>query len=154
FMYKIVRFIRPIQNVFIMKRRIHKTFDLPLVGRLLIADPYLADPNFTRAVVLLCEHGEEGSLGFLLNKPTNLSLPPLLPDQELPNILVFQGGPVQLDTLHILHQMDESGEGKKIIEGVYWGGAFDQLTHKRQSEVQVKEQCRLFLGYSGWSQGQ
>ena len=52
----------------------------PGTGKLLIAEPFLADPNFARSVILLCEHGEEGSVGFSLNRPTEHSLADLLPD--------------------------------------------------------------------------
>ncbi len=47
-------------------------------GQLLIAEPFLGDPTFARAVILLCEHGDEGSVGFILNKPTELTLGDLL----------------------------------------------------------------------------
>ena len=38
-------------------------------GKVLLAEPFMLDPNFKRAAVLVCEHGEEGSIGFIMNKP-------------------------------------------------------------------------------------
>ncbi|MFF2811430.1 YqgE/AlgH family protein [Streptomyces sp. NPDC058000] len=72
-----------------------------LTGRLLVATPALADPNFDRAVVLLLDHDEEGSLGVVLNRPTPVGVADILaPWAELagePGV-VFQGGPVSLDS--------------------------------------------------------
>lgn len=72
-----------------------------LTGRLLVATPALADPNFDRAVVLLLDHDEEGSLGVVLNRPTPVDVGDILEGwAELagePGV-VFQGGPVQLDS--------------------------------------------------------
>ncbi|GEB54094.1 MULTISPECIES: YqgE/AlgH family protein [Streptomyces] len=71
-----------------------------LTGRLLVATPVLADPNFDRAVVLLLDHDEKGSLGVVLNRPTPVDVGDILePWAQLtgePNV-VFQGGPVSLD---------------------------------------------------------
>lgn len=72
-----------------------------LTGRLLVATPALADPNFERAVVLLLDHDEEGSLGVVLNRPTPVDVGDILEDwADLagePGV-VFQGGPVSLDS--------------------------------------------------------
>jgi len=71
-----------------------------LTGRLLVATPVLADPNFDRAVVLVLDHDEEGSLGVVLNRPTPVDVGDILePWAALtgePGV-VFQGGPVSLD---------------------------------------------------------
>lgn len=73
----------------------------PLTGRLLVATPALTDPNFDRAVVLLLDHDEEGTLGVVLNRPTQVEVSAVLePWAELagPPPVVFQGGPVSLDS--------------------------------------------------------
>ncbi|MBS1590087.1 MAG: YqgE/AlgH family protein, partial [Bacteroidetes bacterium] len=64
-----------------------------LSGRLLIAEPFLNDPNFYRSVILLCEHGNEGSVGFVLNHATNLQLGDLFPALSLADFTIYQGGP-------------------------------------------------------------
>ena len=124
-------------------------------GKLLIADPFLRDPNFKRSVVFMCDHKEEGSFGFVLNKQHDQLLGELLQGFETSTIPVYYGGPVQLDTLHYLHQCPELiPGGVEVIDGIYWGGEFEVvlnlLTEKKISSANI----RFFVGYSGWGQGQ
>jgi putative transcriptional regulator len=127
----------------------------PASGTLLIANPHLDDPNFLRSVIFLCEHNEEGSFGFVINKKTKFTLSDLIPDVSGFNTPIYEGGPVQLDTLHFLHQYPEKiFGGKEIIDGVYWGGNFEQLVALINSQTIDNSKVRLFLGYSGWSEGQ
>jgi putative transcriptional regulator len=126
----------------------------PAVGKLLIAEPFLSDPNFARAVVLLCEHGDEGSVGFILNHATELTLSDLLPEMINKNIPVYQGGPVQMDTLHMLHRMPERLGGSEIIPGVYWGGSYDALQEIVLTNDYKPSDLRLFVGYAGWTKDQ
>lgn len=126
----------------------------PATGRLLIAEPFLSDPNFARSVVLLCEHGEEGTVGFMLNKPTEYTLGDLLPDLYASPLPVFQGGPVQMDTLHMLHRTPEKFGGSEIAPGIFWGGSYDSLQDTILDNSFQPVDLRLFVGYSGWSPGQ
>src|SRR6266576_939653 len=98
----------------------------PARGTLLIANPFLKDPNFMRTVIFLCEHQEEGTFGFVLNKKFSKTLDELLPDMEEFKIPVYVGGPVQMETLHFLHQYPDLG-GEEVLKGVYWGGNFETL---------------------------
>jgi putative transcriptional regulator len=121
----------------------------------LIADPFLKDPNFMRTVVFLCEHQDEGSFGFVLNRNYDYTLDELvngLDDLKLP---VFYGGPVQMDTIHFLHQYPEKiPGGYEISEGVFWGGDFDVAIQMiRKGEVNL-QRIRFYIGYSGWGTGQ
>jgi len=127
----------------------------PGPGILLIADPFLKDPNFMRTVVFLCEHQDEGSFGFVLNRNYDYTLDELvngLDDLKLP---VFYGGPVQMDTIHFLHQYPEKiPGGYEIAEGVFWGGDFDVAIQMiRKGEVNL-QRIRFYIGYSGWGTGQ
>src|SRR5258708_4214788 len=99
----------------------------PAPGILLIADPFLKDPNFMRTVVFLCEHQDEGSFGFVLNKNYDYTLDELVSGlDDLKKIPVYLGGPVQMDTIHFLHQYpDKIIGGYEIIDGVFWGGNFE-----------------------------
>lgn len=126
----------------------------PASGRILIANPFLADSNFARSVVLLCEHGPEGTVGFVLNRPTELTLSDLLPDLATPLLSIFQGGPVQLDTLHMLHRTPELYSGVEIAPGIYWGGSYEALQESISENTYQPIDLRLFVGYSGWSPGQ
>jgi putative transcriptional regulator len=108
-----------------------------------------------RTVVFLCEHQEEGSFGFVLNRSYDYSLDELvngLDDLKLP---VFYGGPVQMDTIHFLHQYPEKiPGGYEIAEGIFWGGDFDMAIQMiRKGEVNL-QRIRFYIGYSGWGTGQ
>jgi putative transcriptional regulator len=68
---------------------------------------------------------------------------------------VYAGGPVQLDSLHFLHQYpDLISGGIEVFDGVYWGGNFETLQiHLKNNDIS-KNKIRFFLGYSGWTEGQ
>ncbi|MFM7725756.1 MAG: YqgE/AlgH family protein, partial [Flavobacteriales bacterium] len=72
----------------------------PCVGRLLVSEPFLMDSYFKRTVILLGEHGEDGTVGFILNKPTDLTLNDALEDFPPFDAQLYFGGPVQTDTIH------------------------------------------------------
>lgn len=127
----------------------------PERGDLLISEPYLPDPNFERTVILLCEHDENGSFGFVLNKKAANKLPELIDEAGSFDAEVFIGGPVQQNTLHFLHRNGSLlNRTKMIIDGVYWGVDFDGLLQKMNLGVLQKEDLKFFVGYSGWSPGQ
>jgi putative transcriptional regulator len=124
-------------------------------GILLLAEPFMEDPYFKRAAVLLCENHPQGTLGFILNKPTNLSLTEVMDDFPPFDAPVYYGGPVQGDRLHYIHNLGALLEDSlPISEGVWWGGDFDSLKFLIKSELILPEQIRFFVGYSGWSAGQ
>lgn len=124
-------------------------------GILLIADPFLKDPNFLRTVVFLCEHKEEGSFGFVLNRQYDNTLDELIPELEGYTLPVYYGGPVQQDTIHFLHQYpNEIPGGQEILKGVYWGGDFDAVINMIKNEEIDYSKIRFYLGYSGWGEGQ
>jgi putative transcriptional regulator len=127
----------------------------PAKGILLIANPFLKDPNFSRTVIFLCEHTEEGSFGFVLNKKFPKTLEELVPDLNINAFPVYQGGPVQRDALHFLHQYPQliSG-GEKVMENIYWGGNFESLLINLRNKDINTEGIRFFIGYSGWGEGQ
>ena len=127
----------------------------PGPGILLIADPFLKDPNFLRSVVLLCEHKEEGSFGFVLNRQYNNTLDELIPELEGHQLSVYYGGPVEEDTIHFLHQYpDEIPGGNEVMKGIYWGGDFEALVNLIKNDAIDTNKIRFFIGYSGWSGGQ
>jgi putative transcriptional regulator len=124
-------------------------------GILLISDPFLKDPNFMRTVVFVCEHREEGSFGFVLNKSFDQELGDLIKDAEGIRFPVYEGGPVQRDTLHFLHQCpDLIPGGIEVVDGIFWGGDFDEVLLLLKEKKLGKNDIRFFLGYSGWSEGQ
>src|SRR5688500_20330910 len=74
----------------------------PEKGRLLISEPFLPDPNFERTVVLLCEHNNDGSFGFVINMPSILKVNDVIEDIRVMEEIVFDGGSVQQDIIHFL----------------------------------------------------
>ena len=126
----------------------------PKAGRLLVSEPYLADPNFERTIILLCEHNEDGTVGFILNKPSLSKLGDLIIDLSPLENIVGMGGPVQQDTLHYIHRCPGIEGAVEIAENVFWGGAFEMLTEKLETKQLRHGDVKFFLGYSGWSPGQ
>lgn len=127
----------------------------PAPGILLIADPFLKDPNFLRTVVILCDHREEGSFGFVLNRKYENTLDELVPDVEGFKLPVYYGGPVQLDTIHFLHQYPkEIPGGEEVMKGIYWGGDFVKAVDMIKNGEMDFQKIRFFIGYSGWGTGQ
>lgn len=126
----------------------------PEKGSLLISEPFLPDPNFERTVVLLCEHNEEGSFGFVLNKASTVTLEDILEEVNDFDETVFIGGPVEQNTLHFIHKSPDIEGGIEIGEGLYWGGNFEQLLVMIDTRQIIPEDFRFFVGYSGWSAGQ
>lgn len=122
------------------------------IGTLLIAEPFLKDPAFMRSVVLLCRHTtEEGSFGFVLNKRLDKNLDDLIPDLLFGDIPVFVGGPVQMDTLHYIHQYPQYfDDAQEISKDIYWGGDFEILKSLINSNQIEVNKIKFFLGYSGW----
>jgi len=126
-----------------------------LTGKLLVAMPVLDDPAFSRAVVLLIDHDEDGALGIVLNRASEVpvseatdSLIDLIP---APGVL-FGGGPVEPNALVAIgHAQDGVGQvDTTIVKGL-------RLVDLDQDPVLAGvelSQVRLFAGYAGWSPGQ
>ena len=127
----------------------------PATGKLLISEPFLKDSNFKRSVILLTEHNEEGTIGFVLNQPSNLLLKDLIPDLWQANYTVYVGGPVEMDTIHFIHRcFDRLNSGEEIANGVYWGGNFETLKILINNNAIAETEVKFFVGYSGWREEQ
>lgn len=127
----------------------------PDSGKILIAEPLLGDPNFDRSIVLLAEHNENGTVGFVLNRPVEIAFDDLVVDFPEFDAKIFEGGPVQGDNLFFLHRRGDLLPGsEKIMEGVFWGGDLEILKEMISLDMIGPEDIRFFLGYSGWSPGQ
>jgi putative transcriptional regulator len=126
-----------------------------LKGRLLVALPVLLDPNFDRTVVLILEHGDEGALGVVLNRPGDLRLDDPLPswaDVAAPPAVVFVGGPVGAGAaigLGLVPGAPAERDGFVQVAGDL--GTVD--LGSAPLDVGVAE-VRVFAGYAGWGPGQ
>ena len=127
----------------------------PTGGRLLVSGPYLPDPYFRRTVVLLCEHNEEGSFGFVLNRHMELDVNDLMENMPPVASRVSIGGPVQSGDLYYLHTLGPHVSGsKEVVDGVFMGGDYDQLRSILRTDPKLAKHVRFFVGYSGWELGQ
>lgn len=123
----------------------------PVKGNILLSEPFLRDPNFARSVVLLTEHNEEGTIGFILNKPISYRINEIVDDFPEFDAPVYMGGPVQRDSLHFIHRIEAlAEEGDEVAPGVYWGGDFEKLKDMIRIGVVLPSDIRFFVGYSGW----
>ena len=127
----------------------------PEKGDLLISEPLLPDPNFERTVVILCEHNQEGSIGFVLNKPSVLKFEEAIDGIEGFSAPLYVGGPVQQDTLHFIYRGNFELEGSiEVTSDINWGGNFEQLLAMMNTGLVNNNDFRFFVGYSGWAPGQ
>lgn len=127
----------------------------PARGKVLLAEPFLNDPYFKRTVILLCEHNDEGSFGFVLNNYIDVELDQVM--EELPrfNTRVSIGGPVKNSNLYYIHTVGQELEDSvEVVPGVYLGGDFERLKEKINEGKVKDDQVRFFVGYSGWSPSQ
>jgi len=126
-------------------------------GMFLVAHPSLMDPNFERTVVLICEHGEEGTLGLIINRPTELLLSdvlPAIPVLKGTSYVLYAGGPVQPEGVVMLFRVVEAAAHlRKVMERVYLGLNREALERVITSP-QPTETFRAYAGYAGWAPGQ
>ena len=128
---------------------------MPRKGDFLLLEPFMKDPSFKRAVILLCEHNQTGSFGFILNKISDFSVQELILDFPAFDAPVYLGGPVGEDTLHFLHRCGPILENSiKVRENIWWGGNFEQLKEEIRNGNIFPDDIRFFIGYSGWGVGQ
>ena len=127
----------------------------PEKGVLLVAEPsIIGDLSFNRSVVLLAEYNENGSVGFILNKPLTYTLNDFIPEIKS-KIPVYNGGPVEQDNLYFIHKIpDLIPNSVEISNGIYWGGDFKEIVSLLQENKLKDSEIRFFLGYSGWSNEQ
>ena len=127
-------------------------------GSLLIANPVLPDPNFSRTVILLCNHNDQGSFGLVINRSTQLKAPDLFSDIDILrsyNAKIYMGGPVSQSMVFYLYRSAKDViDLDKICSGVYLGSNLETLESLYLDIENPEENIRFYLGYSGWSDGQ
>ncbi len=124
-------------------------------GRLLVSGPLLHDAFFGRSVILMTDYKPVGSMGFILNKPTEFYVSDLIegfPEMELP---LFSGGPVQSDNIFFMHKRGDIIEDSvNIIGDLYWGGNFAQAQDYLIQGIIQATDVKFFIGYAGWDESQ
>ena len=131
-----------------------------LKNQLLIAMPSLDDPNFARTVTYICEHGEHGAMGIVINRPTDLHLTDILQHMELGSALgeaglqtVYLGGPVEEERGFVLHTHTPPWDSTLAVDD-----AISITTSRDILEAMAKgdgpTKTLVALGYAGWGAGQ
>lgn len=131
----------------------------------LIAMPGLQDATFAKSVIYMCEHSERGALGLVINKPSDINLKKLFEKVELPlhredltQLPVFQGGPVQTERGFVLHESVMPGNESVYASTMTIPGGLEMTTSKDVLEALSTgygpRKVFISLGYSSWGQGQ
>ncbi len=124
-------------------------------GNLLIAEPsIIGDLSFNRSVILLADHDEKGSVGFIINKPLKYTINDLIPEIDA-SFKIYNGGPVEQDNLYFIHNVpDLIPNSVEISNGIFWGGEYETTKELINKGKINKNNIRFFLGYTGWEQNQ
>jgi putative transcriptional regulator len=125
-----------------------------LRGQLLVAAPSLHDPNFSRTVVLIAEHNEEGAMGVVLNRESELEVAeaaPALSELVDPDEHVHAGGPVQPTAVVIVAEFEDSQHAATLVLDSVGFVAADTDFDALASDV---GRVRVFAGLAGWGPGQ
>lgn len=123
-----------------------------LQGKLLVSSPALIDPNFRKTVVLIAHHDDEGAMGLVLSRPSDVAAVDAVPALEgLPGAgdPVFVGGPVQPEAFMVLAEFEDVAEAAAPIMG-----RLGFMPADAEPEQLSIARLRLFAGYSGWGEGQ
>lgn len=130
---------------------------LPQQGSILISSPFMNDYHFTRAVVLLIEHNDEGSMGIIMNKDFryHILLNDLIPELEFAQrVPVYKGGPVSRETIFFLHTLKDLEGALPLGNGLYLNGDFNAVQQYILDGKPIEGVIRFFAGYAGWDHGQ
>lgn len=124
-------------------------------GSIIISEPFLSEIYFKRAVILLSDHDNTGTLGFILNKQTDVTINDAVEDFAKFNAPLYFGGPIETDTLFYIHTIGENlQDAKRITDGIYLGGNYEQLKLMIETRQVTPKMIRFYAGYSGWDPDQ
>lgn len=125
-------------------------------GSILVANPSMEDPNFRHTVLLILEHGSNGTIGVILNRTTDVLLSEVLPDLVILRgtpYRLFAGGPVERRQLVLLFRlMDSRPDTRSIVDGIYMGTP--TVLERMLTQPRPTETFRAFSGFAGWAPGQ
>ncbi|RRJ82712.1 YqgE/AlgH family protein [Aestuariirhabdus litorea] len=132
-----------------------------LRNQFLIAMPHMADPNFADSVTYICEHNDQGAMGIVINRPTNLTLGEIYRQIGIEDLeqaahqeeVICAGGPVQLERGFVLHDSQQVWESTlQVAPGINLTTSRDIL--QAVAEGRGPQQIIIALGYAGWGAGQ
>jgi putative transcriptional regulator len=131
-----------------------KNVNKPAKGVLLLSDPFSHDEHFTRSVVLLCDHNTEGTFGLVLNNYLDFPAQAIHEEMALISQRVSIGGPVDKENIFYFHQFEHVSGSLKVSDKLYFGGSFEEVLNHIKNSPWDTDKVRIFIGYSGWSEGQ
>jgi putative transcriptional regulator len=126
-----------------------------LKGRLLIASPRIADPNFARTVVYMTEHGDDGAMGLILNRAAETTVEDAVPELSWladADEVVHVGGPVGAQAVVVLAEWDEPEQAALLVEADL--GFVPAEIDDRDAVEAALRRARVFAGHAGWGPGQ
>lgn len=133
----------------------HKTTTPIEKGKYLISDPFLPGPFFDRSIVYIVEHGKDGTLGYIINKPSSLYPDELINDLYNFSGELYIGGPVGETSVNFLHKLGALiPNSRPITKSISWGGDFKALKALINLGIANSDSVKFFAGYSTWSSGQ
>ncbi len=110
---------------------------------------------FENTTILLVNHNQEGSIGFVTNKPSHKSLHELLEFNYSKPFLLLDGGPVDREHLFVLHKRpDLIDGGEQITNDLYLGGNMGQVIQAINNKDANEQEIQLYIGYCGWDEGE
>jgi putative transcriptional regulator len=128
-----------------------KQFNQIQKGTLLLAEPFMEDEVFKRAVILICEHSTDGTIGLILNKPTIFKINQIVGNFPHIDAFMHNGGPVENDRLNFLHAYsDIISTAYHIKNNVYWNGNFEELQSNIKQKKILPHNILFFSGYAAW----
>jgi len=127
-------------------------------GVFLVASRNLLDPRFRETVVLLTGHSGLGTVGLIINRPTEIPLAEVIPDDPphgRNSDPVNIGGPVDAHSLQMLIRSGSKPEGSlHVVDGVYVSSSAELLEKLTRNGEEDGTTFRVFVGYAGWAPGQ
>lgn len=124
-------------------------------GTILISTPLLNNSIFEKTIILISEYNELGAIGFIMNKLFPGRLNDLLEFKDSPSVLLYAGGPVEIEKLYFVHQRPDLIEGGILVcNSIYLGGDFNQAVKSINAKRIPNGDIRLLIGYCGWDNSQ
>ncbi len=125
-------------------------------GVFVVAREQMHDPRFRQTVVLITQHGRQGALGLIINRPSSLTLTQALPDLSAlrsSSERLYLGGPVEPHDLFFLTQGQGTEALQPVLENLHFGSGIVALDQAIRAAATGSE-VRAYAGYAGWAPGQ
>lgn len=126
----------------------------PVKGSLLISNPLLADRIFQRSVILICEHNENGTKGFIINKQSTTDVSESHMELDQIPAKLYYGGPVDTSKVNMIHKGISLDNSTRVVNDVYFDGDITQIPSLHNTMRLPLANINFFIGYSNWMPNQ